>query len=340
MTHIAIENLVVDAYPWQGEIPAPARAAWERLWRTTQRPIFNTPEWCEAAKRTALIRPWRVVVIRDSHRVLGVLPLLLRTPWTAELCQPMAEDHPPLLIDPAAEDAVWGALIDWLRERAGIGLLSLGRWREAERIARFLYLARERGAWGYARRMEPDFWVALPATWEAFLAGLGQHTRRNFHRREAQLRRDFSRVSIEVLTDWAAAEQALEEMIFLHRRRWLGQRGSYFDDPHRTRFYRRTLRWAFEQGYAALPILRVRGRTITLATAFHIPGQREAYYHCLARDLDALPDLYSPGTVLLAHTLRWVIDRGACAFSLGIGTGYYKSLVGGQEYARSEVFLA
>ena len=160
----------------------------------------------------------------------------------------------------------------------------------------FIAAARACGNYPYLRQVTSDIWIHFPDTWEDYLAHLGKATRYNFHRREAQLTRDFGaeNVSLEILTDAGQCAFRLGAFITLHRQRWQHQRGNHFNDPRMGVFYRAAVRWAADNGYLAIPIMRIHSRTIALMTIFHIPGQDTAYLHFVAREIDALPGKYSP----------------------------------------------
>ena len=342
MSYTRSATIAIEAIPWTGVIDDRLRSDWELLIARQQVPPFHYPQWIELAGAAGIIHPWRILVLRQDQYPIGLLLLHKRLPWTAEVCHAFSEDFPMMILAPEAEERIWHTMMPWLLGRDGINLISFSRWRETQRMELFSTIAHAHGVFPYLRRVTPDFWIDLPDSWDAYLANLGKTTRRNIRHQEAQLQRDFGEgnISIEILTETARCVSAVEELITLHRQRWHQQRGSYFDDPRMAAFYRNAVHWAAENGCLAIPVMRMQSRTITLLTIFHLPGQDTAYLHCSARDLDALPSKYSPGIVLLAHSFRWAIARGVKRLALGIGTTYYKSLLGGYECPRFEVFAA
>lgn len=342
MTLNSLAQVQVEALPWRGDLDRQTLDVWRTLLAHHQQlPVFCYPEWLLAACNAKALMPWRILVIRQAQHPLAIIPLRKRTRWTAEVCLPLAEDFPMLITNPAEEELVWLSLAQWLHETPGIHLLSLGRWRETERMTALQQTACAQGAYAYLREVWPDIWISLPATWEEYFTSLGQSTRKTLQRRERQLTRDFGEaIQVDILTEEATCLAALEEFFALHHQRWQGHRGSYFDNPHNVTMYREVIRWMANKGYLAMPILRFHGRTVVVGTIFHIPGQQAAYAHCLVRDTNVLPSNYSPGTVLTTHVIRWAIAHGIQRLSLGLSAHAYKFLFGGKEMTRSEVFLA
>lgn len=327
--------------PWHGELSPEVRDAWQLLaTRIPDAPVFHYPAWLESACRAGCVTPWQVVLVTQGEQPVGLVPLRRRTIGTAEILTHQSAEHPPLLALPGHEAEVAAAIGAWLR-RARLGMVLLGRWHEPARLDTLRQALGTGGLHTSMRTQQPGWWLDLPASYDDYQAGLGRETRYNLRRREQQLLRDFSSVEVVWHQDVDACRQALEALIGFHRQRWTNASDNHsFADPRNIDFYRQLVDWAAPCGYLHMPTLLVEGRVITLATIFHLPGQRTAYYHCVARNVDALPARYSPGIVLMRHLVAWAIDRGITRLGLGVGTDYYKSLLGGVEHARRELVVA
>lgn len=341
--HRMADDLCIEAVPWR-EICTPAlRGEWMALLASLPRiPVFHYPQWLEIAWRHGIIKPWLLLLIRHRQHLIGLLPLQKCTPWTAEVCyHPFWEDFPPVLIDAEAEEAAWRSIARWFYDNSGLGVLSFGRRHLSDGLEMIQHIARTAGLFPLLRPVVSDVWLTLPETWEAYVAGLGKSHRKALPWRENQLQKDFgNRYTIDIARGTAIDPRILDELIRLHRARWQGQRGSYFDDPRNIAFYREAVHWAAGQEIAVLPALRLEEHAMVVASLFHIAGQDTAYAHCIARDVEAISDHYSPGTVLNARVYRWAIAQGIRHFALGIGTTYYKTLFGGCECPRAELFFA
>jgi len=336
----SLSELRTETVCWNDGLTSLVRDEWKALVTRVQAPVFCYPEWLELAAAAGVVKPYCILIILLGQRVIGIIPLRKRTRWSAEVCYPLADNIPAIIIDPQAEELAWQGFTQWYCRTENIGLLSLGRWPDTPFLEKMQQITRGAGLFSFTRKMLPDIWITFPNSWEEYFDSLGQSTRKNLQRRERQFTRDFGDdFSIELLTGANISSEIVEELIRQHRLRWHGQRGCHFDSPRNAAFYREVIRWAAGKGYLTMPILRLRGKPITLYTVFHIPGQDCAYGHIIVRDLTALPNNYSPGTVLMTHFFREAIARGIRHYSLGIGTPYYKTLFGGQEYPRSELFI-
>jgi len=342
MLSTALTDLHSRTVSWDDRLSPQLRRDWENLITACPHtPVFSYPDWLEMAVNAQVIKPCCLLTIYLGKHPIGIIPLHKRTYWTAEVCYPLSEDFPAMVIDPQAEELAWYGFMLWCKAYSRFGLLSLGRWRNCLQIEMVQQTAFETGLFPFTRRIEPDIWISFPESWAEYLASLNTDIRRNLQRREKQFRQDFGEgFAVDILTGNQITRERVDELITLHRQRWHGQRGSYFDHERNTDFYREITCWAAGKGYLVMPVLRLNGKTITLATIFHLPGQQIAYAHCMARDVEALPNNYSPGIVLFTHFFRWAIARGIKHVSMGIGTSYYKRLFGGREYQRSELFIA
>ena len=81
---------------------------------------------------------WRLLVIRREQQPICVCVLQKRLRWTAELCHPLIEDYPVLIIAPEAEAEVWSAVMPGFAGHGGIppGLIrSLSNCRAWKRLS-------------------------------------------------------------------------------------------------------------------------------------------------------------------------------------------------------------
>jgi len=316
-------------------------ADWEALATANgQAPVFLRPQWFEIGSRLGVITPWSLLVIQAEQRLIGLLVLHRRTPWTADTCEFLSMNNPPVLIDPLYEEAAWAGFTKWFQQQSHCHMLSLGRWHVNERLTSVMETVHANGIHPSRKALVPDHWLPLPNSWDAYLAGIGKATRYNLRRREAQLHRDFGDVTVEIVADPAGFTREAEAFFAIHHRRWRHEQTDSFRIPAVRQFYREVMDWTLGEGSAAMLILRVQGQAVTMATVFHTPGQHAAHFHVIARDPDALPRKYSPGIVVLSHLIRYAIDHGAQHLIMGHGSDYYKTLLGAEEYALCELYAA
>ena len=337
-------DLRCEVHSWRGEFGPRIHSAWKQLVDANrQATIFQFPEWMEYACQAGVVMPSRLLTVSHSDRLIALIPLQQRTPWTWELSVPLSPEYSPLLIDVDEEAVAWSAILRWLRTQSAVKRICLGPCGDTKRLQLF-----EHACWseGLTPRLQPAptyVHIPLAPSWEAFLSGLGKSTRNKLRRIDAHLLNMSDDSRVEFQDEPSACAEALDDLMRLYRARWEQQIGGCaFCKPQSTAFYHRFIQWAVQQHYAVIPILRVGGRTLAVGSVFHLPGQSMAYFHFIARDADALPNhwLNAPGIKLLGRVIRWAIERGVTTLGMGAGCNHYKMLLGGEETPLRELTVA
>lgn len=161
-------------------------------------------------------------------------------------------------------------------------------------------------------------YAPLPASEDAFLAGLGRSQRAALRRRRRQLQGAFA-VRME-----AAAGQdvpaAVRELGALHGRRWRRRLLPGVLPPRTVRFHEELACRFAARGWLRLHRLRLDGVTRAAFYCFH--HRARTYYYLSGFD----PDLarYSPGAVLCAHAVAAAIAEGDGEFDFLRGDLTYK----------------
>lgn len=331
----------IEVVTWSGALDGRIRAIWEQLVACNpEAPLFCYPEWNEFGSKAGLVKPGRLLIIRHNGQPIGLFPLQRRTPWTAGITVPLAQDYSPILLDPALRAQAWAIFWDWFYRQSGLKLTLLGRYQDEQQLAQLQQAAEEVGVYSYLRQVNSRALLALPENWDAFLAGLPPKRRYTVRHTEDLLQQQYPDATTELLTDVAQCLDATERLMQLSCRQFQGtDNRSAFHNRNTRNFYREAMRWAVERGYAALHVLRAGDTDIALATSMHIPHQQIAYYHQVGRNIDALPNAVSPGLLVLCQVARWAIARGARVLDLG-HLMPYKAAIGGQEIKQWELFAA
>jgi CelD/BcsL family acetyltransferase involved in cellulose biosynthesis len=334
-------SVAISALRWHGAAREQCRSIWDRLCDVNpELPVFAHPQWFALACEARAASPCRIVTITGDERPLGLFPLQRTTPWTIRHTDPMTLGATPPVVDPPHAEAAWRGLFSWFRA-SRFALLHLGDATDPALIEMLTAIASDLKLVVAAQATTPIIVLPLPASYEAYLGGLRKSARGNLRRAERQLHEDYPDSHLELLTSPAHAERAIDTLMEFYRRRWGNQvGGSVFHDPRQCRFFQQAMMWVLQRGWGVVARLSISSHPVALATLLHIPGQSTAYYHYAVRDLDALPQRYSPGLVVLDHLIRRAIERGAAALQMGAGNAYYKTLVGGEEVPRSTITVA
>lgn len=347
MDHQLLEDEDVrgSVLPWDVTPDSPLLAAWlEVLARAPETQIFSHPEWLRLAAAAGVPAPGRVLVISHDDRPIGIFPLLRAHAWHWELSTFFTLDTAIAVVDPAAQDQAWAGLSAWLRRQPGAGLLALGPWGAQEETTFVREAAITQGLHVRTEVLDPSYEAPLPESWGAFLRGLGKATRDKLREVENYQAKHPGAINTGPVTDTAQIDVAITELVRLYRQRWGHQvGGSLLCDPRNAAFFRQMIHWAVARGYGALIRVAHGEQTRVVGVAFHLPGQRRAYYYTVARDLERHEGpraMNSPGIILVAEIIRWAIERGAAVLVMGRGTAFYKERLGARPVAQYELTLA
>lgn len=218
---------------------------------------------------------------------------------------------------PARPDADMSVVAAALESRPWLVLLLSNAAPDAPQVAR---LSAALVARGHTARRRP-LWscpeLALPASWEAYLAGLSANRRQVLRRKERVLRRCHS----VALTDYG--EDRLEEgwthLLALHERRWNGGGGA-FQDPRATRLQRQFAGEMARQQRLWLTTLDVDGTPAAVWYGF--VSDQTVYFYQGGRD--PRWERESVGLVLMSLMIQRAIQRGFRAFNFLRGDDAYK----------------
>jgi CelD/BcsL family acetyltransferase involved in cellulose biosynthesis len=331
-------TLEVTTITTQGDLDDLAEPWRALLGRTDNDLPFVLPEWASSWWRcfrqdAPLIRDsLRVKVVRDRQgALLGILPLMLteRPPFGPVRARTLGflgadryvtELRAPI-VDPERQGEVARALASHLlgdRSWDWIGWQGLDRESEfARELDRAMPLQ-----WGAA---ETSSVLRLPATWDAFRAGLKRNIKESLRRCTNSLKRDGRTARLVVAEQPAEVGRALETFLSLH-----GMRAREVDAPvHPDRFAdetpRRFLRQVCERlsarGEARVFSLLVDDEVVAARVAFQLPRCLYLYYS----GYDPAFGKYSVATTLVAEAIKHAIDRGVPRLHLSMGQDVSKS---------------
>lgn len=163
--------------------------------------------------------------------------------------------------------------------------------------------------------------LALPATFEAYLASL---TKKDRHELRRKLRRLEKNGRVEFAYVGADEREAALARFFAWHRRSPGEKGRFMTAAHES-FFREAARAGGGAGWLRLGELRLDGRAIGVLFAVEWERTLAAYNSAVDPDARAL----SPGILMHAHAIRDAIARGLETYDLLRGDEPYKTHLGG-----------
>ena len=164
-------------------------------------------------------------------------------------------------------------------------------------------------------------YIALPDSWETFLAGFsrsGRYTITSSGRRLAQQ----GDLEFRVCEDAGDVEGRMTDFISLHQKNWRakGHPGAFAEDKSRV-FHHRVARAMFEKGRLFLASLHVGGRHIGSLYGFYF--ENRVFYYLLGVETNPVKRIKN-GTALLAMCVKEAIERGCSEFDFLRGAEEYK----------------
>jgi CelD/BcsL family acetyltransferase involved in cellulose biosynthesis len=160
--------------------------------------------------------------------------------------------------------------------------------------------------------------LALPSSWEAYLARLSGKHRHELQRKMRRLQRDAPDAHASSVSAPADIEARIGDFLALHRSSRVGK--ARFMDERMERFFRRALGAFAERGAARLWFLDTTTGPIAAFVTIEWDGTVGLYNSGFAPERAAL----SPGVVLLAQVIRDAIERGKEKFDFLRGEERYK----------------
>lgn len=165
--------------------------------------------------------------------------------------------------------------------------------------------------------------VALPGSWDAYLAGLGSKQRHELRRKRRRLAREHPDATLR-RADPDSLEVDLKTFVELHR----GAEGAKarFMRPEIEAFFERIARAFSETGWLRLELLEVGGEALAATFGFVLNGTYYLYNSAFEPEARAL----SPGLVLVSELVKASIEEGLGAFDLLRGPERYKYQLGAE----------
>jgi len=296
-------------------------AGWNGLLDRSRLPsVFLTWQWqTEWSQAFAAERPIQILAATDAAGTLaGLLPLYEDGPERQRILGGVdVSDYLDLIAPDGAEAEVWTAL---LQHRAGQTVAwDLHGIRSASATATLLpELAPAHGLTASVEREDRCPVLALPKTWDEYLARLSGKDRHELRRKIRRLERELPGTSTSSHATAAGWDEAMTRFLTLHRLSKVGK--ARFMDERMERFFRSATARLAAAGWARLWFLEFEGAAVAAFLCLEFGGSVGLYNS----GFDPARAALAPGIVLLAHVIRDAIDRGFPVFDFLRGEEPYK----------------
>ena len=288
--------------------------------------LFQTPQWQEVWWET--FGDGRSMVgfyLTGPDGITGIAPLA-RTGDTLSLVgNQETVDYNDFLVRPGHEAVLYDAVLGCMDELQ-CHTLTLTSLREASPTLEHLPgLARQRGFSVEVEQEDVASGIALPGTWDDYLAALSRKDRH-------ELRRKFRR--LESLPDWSWYSLTGEEQVadrlgdFIELMRLSKTDKDEWMTPEREQFFRRISQRMSRDGRLKLFFMELEGKPVATSMCFDYDSSRLLYNSGYNPD----QAYYSVGLLLDALCLREAIEQDMKYFDFLRGDEPYKSHLGGIQH--------
>jgi len=273
-----------------------------------------------------------VVTAREDGRLVGVAPLF-QTPnregGNALMLLGSIEisDYLDLIVCPADLTRFLSGLLDFLASSLPDGgrVLDWVNLPEASPTLPALEAESARRGWNFLRETyQPAPYIALPADFETYLASIDKKQRHEIRRKMRRAAESEIPVRWYLVEDESTLDAEMDGFFELMKQ-----------DPAKEKFLTDAMRaqmlatahTALRGGWLWLAFLEVGGRKAAGAFNFDYGNRLWGYNSGVNRELNE----FSPGWVLLGHTLQWACEHGRSEFDFMRGNEEYKYRFGGRD---------
>ena len=296
-------------------------ARWNGLLARSRLPaVFLTWQWqTEWSQAFTVERPIQILAATDAAGTLaGLLPLYEDGPERQRILGGVdVSDYLDLIAPDGGEAEVWTALLQHRSSQAVAW--DLHGIRSASPTATLLpELAPAHGLTASVEREDRCPVLALPKSWDEYLARLSGKDRHELRRKIRRLERELPGASTSSHATVAGWDEAMTRFLTLHRLSKVGK--ARFMDERMERFFRSATARLAAAGWARLWFLEFEGAAVAAFLCLEYGGSVGLYNS----GFDPARAALAPGIVLLAHVIRDAIDRGFPVFDFLRGEEPYK----------------
>jgi CelD/BcsL family acetyltransferase involved in cellulose biosynthesis len=322
-------------------------AEWDDFVERCGSDIYFTVDWLQTWwKHYGRGRTFAGLIFRAGDRVVGVFPFCIQRVWAGpvpvRLARFVGGDSTIAVFTPAVaagyEELVLRAAVERLIDGAACDAVSLSPLSGTSPLAEVAErLAGERFRLGRSDSTGPHMLLALPDSFETYLAGINRYSRRDHRRSMRHLNEDYE-ISFRAVSGDEAVSY-LDRFVDLHTAHWRaeGKLGHFGDWPRSTEFTRDLIARMAPAGRARFYEISGDGRPLAIEQCF-VFGDR-CHWRLAARDSDPALERFGLGRVGAVELFRTMIDGGQTTIEAGPGHYEYKARLGAHEHAVRRVVI-
>lgn len=273
-----------------------------------------------------------VVTAHKADQLVGIAPLFHAVnqdglPALLLLGSIEISDYLDLIVRPADLTRFLNGLLDFLASRGPEDWRALDWVNLPEASPTLAALEADASArgWTFTRETyQPAPYISLPADFDAYLASIDKKQRHEIRRKMRRAAESEIPVRWYLVEDESTLESEMDAFFTLMRQDPAKEK--FLTDAMRHQMLA-TARTAMRGGWLWLAFLEVDGKKAAGAFNFDYGNRLWGYNSGVDRTFNE----FSPGWVLLAHTLQWACEHGRSEFDFMRGNEEYKYRFGGRD---------
>jgi CelD/BcsL family acetyltransferase involved in cellulose biosynthesis len=302
----------------------------ELLQRDPAHHVFSTPEWNKVWwEEFGAGKDLQILTFKRDGEVMALVPLYRKHEDDRKILRFVGGiDLTDYLGPICAPDDRWDvadALVNWLVDTDV-------EWDEFDAhnmpvplgFAEFLTERADAKGLGFELDQEETSAIlALPDSWDEYLASLKSKERHELRRKLRRIGRDHPDFKIR-RADASSLDVDFKVFVEMHR----GAEGhkGHFMRPEIATFFDRVARAFSELGWLRLDFLEIGERAVASTFSFEVEGTMYLYNSAYEPEAARL----SPGLVLVAHLVEEAIEKGSSRFDFLRGPERYKYQLGSE----------
>lgn len=286
--------------------------------------VFMLPEFLSSWWETLGSGKLHVVTVRDEKETLvAIFPFFETTDAGKKTLNLLGcknvSDYLDIIVHKNYEKEVYEVLQNYLSQKLQWDTLSFCSLPEKSRTRTFLKTFAQNHSLNLTETVQdvtPK--IALPATWDSYLAELNRKDRHEIRRKERKLLTNEPSATVTVLSKPEEVRAFLPEFIRLHKLS-SQEKEDFWDEAHIT-FFITAIPALARQGVVKIFVLSIDEKAVATMLLFDYHNRYELYnsgFDPASRDL-------SPGMVLIGHAIRDAIEQGREVYDFLRGDESYK----------------
>lgn len=297
--------------------------------------FFQSFEWIISwIKNLKGLKKVKILSFKDKKRIVAVIPLFLRnySKFTfAELIGTRGSDYSDFIILPGYSEKVLKEFLNWCSFNK-VSALRIEEFPErSENFKVFLKLLSDKRKKYILSKSCNCYMIFLPLSWQSYLFKLSRRTKQDLFHDRRYLKKHFNNYKYTI----SYSKRALRNHIEIHQKKWRrkGQRGSYSKKETKSFFVDLLELLNKDRRKLMIEELKIGNRVIASFLGINYKNR----HSLITMAYDPEMGKFSPGKVLLGHSIEEAIKEKLKNYDLSRGRDAYKLKFKPEEFLNKNI---